>query len=114
RDLLAHGRCLVGHPVCHLLSASVIVMRAHILSPTGTWLILVIGTLLSYLSVIEAQWVDPRVAGSVVILIALVKAWLIGMRFMELDEAVLPLKFAYNAWVATVGVILLTALALAP
>lgn len=89
-------------------------MTSRLSSAGGTWLLLVGLTLLSYLSWLDAGWIDPRVAGSIVIVIALVKAWLIGMRFMELDHAVQPLRLAYAGWVLVVGVVLLTMFALAP
>lgn len=79
----------------------------HRLPLGATWALLVAATLLSYASWLDAGWIDPRIAGSVVIVIALAKAWLIGMRFMELGEAILPLRLAYALWVLIVGAVLL-------
>lgn len=81
--------------------------------PVATWAILVIATALSYVAWVDPDRLSPTVAGSVVILIAMAKAWLIGMRFMELDTAIWPLRIVFTAWVLAVGIILLTMFALA-
>lgn len=81
-------------------------MPRHI-SLGATWALLVAATLLSYLSWLDASWLDPQIAGSIVIVIALAKAWLIGMRFMELATAIAPLRIAYNLWIVMVGAVLL-------
>ncbi|MEE4454943.1 MULTISPECIES: cytochrome C oxidase subunit IV family protein [Novosphingobium] len=88
-------------------------MTAKLHSPVATWLILVVATLLSYVAWIDPERLSPAVAGSAVILIAMAKAWLIGMRFMELESAVLPLRIAYNLWVVVVGAVLLAMFAVA-
>lgn len=82
-------------------------------TPLATWALLIVATLLSYLSWIDPALLDPLVAGSLVIVIAMFKAWLIGMRFMELGRAILWLRLAYTAWVMVVGGVLLTMFALA-
>ena len=75
--------------------------------PFVTWAILLAATFLSYLAWIDPAVLSPQIAGSIVIVIAMAKAWLIGMRFMELETAVLPLRLAYSAWVIVVGAVLL-------
>lgn len=77
-------------------------------SPTATWLTLLGATLLSFVSWLDAGRVDGQLAGNAVIVIAMGKVWLIGMRFMELDRAFPPLRFAFNLWVIVVGAVLLT------
>ncbi|WP_054110747.1 cytochrome C oxidase subunit IV family protein [Brevundimonas sp. AAP58] len=76
--------------------------------PTATWLLLIAATLISYVSWLDEDWADPRLTGSIVVAIACGKAWLIGMRFMELREAVWPLQLIFNLWTVGVGVILIT------
>lgn len=73
------------------------------LRPFAVWLLLVAATLLSYAAWIDDGWVGQRAAGSAVIVIALAKAWLIGMRYMELDEAARFLRLIYGGWVLLVG-----------
>lgn len=77
------------------------------LRPAAVWIALVALTLLSYASLSASTFTGPRIAGSVVIAIALAKAWLIGMRYMELDDAAIPLRLAYLAWIAIVGAVLI-------
>lgn len=82
--------------------------------PTAVWLFLAAATLLSYASWNTGSLADARVAGGAVVVIAMAKAWLIGMRFMELDEAVWPLRMIFNLWIMTVGGMLLTMFWLTP
>jgi hypothetical protein len=79
----------------------------------AVWLLLVGATSLSYAVWIGTRWFGERAGGSAVIVIALAKAWLIGMRYMELDEAALPLRLAYGGWVLLVGAMLLAMFRLA-
>lgn len=71
-------------------------------SPIRVWSLLVILTLLSYLSWAESSVADGRVAGTAVLALAFVKARLIGLHYMELDEAVLPLRLFFEAWIIVV------------
>jgi membrane-bound ClpP family serine protease len=80
-------------------------MRA-LRSPNVVWLLLVAATLLSYASWAEGA-LAPNRAGSAVLVIAFLKARLIGIRFMELHEAVLPLRLAFETWVVVVCTVLL-------
>jgi hypothetical protein len=82
-------------------------MIARLSGPTATWLILIAATLISYVSWLDEGWGDPRLTGSIVVAIACGKAWLIGMRFMELREAVWPLKLIFNLWTVGVGAVLI-------
>ena len=85
-------------------------MSRRRLSPIVVWTLLVLATLLSYASWLDARWGDIRLTGSAVVAIALAKVWLIGMRYMEIDEAIWPLRLAFNAWVLVVGAVLLVML----
>lgn len=89
-----------------------IAMRAA-RSPEFILLLLVAATLLSYASWAEGA-IEPRLSGSVVLIIAFLKARLIGIRFMELHEAVLPLRIAFEAWVVIVCAVLLVMFGMAP
>ncbi|QTI69059.1 cytochrome C oxidase subunit IV family protein [Gordonia polyisoprenivorans] len=47
--------------------------------------------------------VSVRLASSIAILLAFVKAWFIGMDFMEIRDAPAPLKVVFNAWIMLIG-----------
>lgn len=81
--------------------------------PVATWALLVALTLLSYLAWTDAALLARGIAGAAAIVIAMCKAWLIGMRYMELSHAPLALRLAYGAWVGVVGVSLLVMFGLA-
>ena len=49
-----------------------------------------------------------------VLIIAFLKARLIGIRFMELHEAVLALRIAFEAWVVIVCAVLLVLFGMEP
>lgn len=83
-------------------------MKHRLSSPFAIWLLLVGATLLSYLSQLEAMHGNVRLIGSAVLVIAFAKVWLIGMRFMELDEAIPVLRLGYTAWVVVMGAALAT------
>ena len=89
-------------------------MTAVVRSKMATWVALLAFSFLSYLSWLEANWADPRVPGSLVILIALAKAWLIGTRFMELRGAWRPLRLIFASWLVMVGATLLVMFGRAP
>lgn len=72
------------------------------------WTILVAATLASNLFQMEAMRFDPRVTGSAILLIAFFKVLLIGLRYMELGEAILPLRIAFEAWIVVMASALLT------
>ena len=74
-------------------------MKQRLSSPVTVWLLLVGATLLSYLSQLEAMRGNARLVGSAILIIAFAKVWLIGMRFMELNEAIPALRLGYTAWV---------------
>ncbi|AMK19839.1 MULTISPECIES: cytochrome C oxidase subunit IV family protein [Sphingobium] len=83
-------------------------MKHVIQSPVTIWAILVVATLASYLFQLEAMKFDPRIVGSAILVIAFFKVRLIGLRYMEIDEAILPLRLAFEAWVFAVAIALLT------
>lgn len=89
-------------------------MTRTLIGPVATWGTLLILTGLSYLSWLDANWAGPRLLGSAVIVIAAAKAWLIGWQFMELREAIWPLRLIFNLWVTIVAAMLLVMFALSP
>ncbi len=64
---------------------------------TAVWLLLVLATLFSWESAQVGQ--DHRLATSIVLVIAFIKARFVGLEFMELREAPLPLRLIFEAWV---------------
>lgn len=80
---------------------------AALRSPIAVWLLLMLLTLLSYASWAEAALADGPIAGSAVIVIAFLKVRLIGHHFMDLREAILPLRIVFEAWAVIVCVLLL-------
>lgn len=71
-------------------------------SPVSIWMLLVALTLMSYISWAESSVVDARLAGTAVLLLAFLKARLIGLHYMELRDGVLPLRILFEAWVVVV------------
>ncbi|WP_340314512.1 cytochrome C oxidase subunit IV family protein [Rhizorhabdus argentea] len=71
-------------------------------SPLSIWVLLVALTLISYISWAESSVADARLAGTAVLLLAFLKARLIGLHYMELRDAVLPLRILFEAWVVVV------------
>ena len=68
-----------------------------------TWLLLLLLTALSYATWLDTRWADQRLAGSLVIALAMAKAWLIASRFMELRDAWWPLRLLMMMWLLPVG-----------
>jgi len=62
----------------------------------AVWLVLVAATLLSWESARSSG--DYRWASSAVLLIAFLKGRLIGLEFMELRAAPLPLRLLFEGW----------------
>lgn len=79
---------------------------------TLVWLLLVVITLASWESVGVTG--GARIASFAVLVIAFVKARLIGLEFMELRHAPLPLRIAFEAWTIIMCVTLVALYALAP
>ena len=79
---------------------------------TAAWLLLGLATLVSW----ESARSDAglRLATSAVLAIAFVKARCIGLEFMELRTAPLPLRLIFEAWVAVVCAALLALYWLSP
>lgn len=76
-------------------------MKAHSLTPAYTaWAVLMVSTLLSWLLAADHGSLlnDRVVTGSVVILIAFVKIYLVGRYFMDLRLAPLGLRLPFNLW----------------
>jgi caa(3)-type oxidase subunit IV len=76
------------------------------------WLVLLAATLLSWESAHSAD--GYRLASAVVLLIAFLKARLIGLEFMELRTAPRALRFIFEAWVVVACGTLLALYSLAP
>lgn len=79
----------------------------------ATWALLILATLVSFGTWRDPGGLAPVAAGSLAVLLAMAKAWLIGMRYMELATAPWPLRLAYDLWVAVVGVVLIAMFAAA-
>ena len=79
---------------------------------TTAWLLLVLATLVSWESARED--VPLRLATSAVLAIAFVKVRCIGLEFMELRTAPLPLRVIFEAWVVVVCAALLALYWLSP
>lgn len=82
-------------------------MKDRLASPYAIWAILVAATLASYLFQLEGVRSHPRLVGTAILLIAFFKVRLIGMRFMELRDTVLPLRLAFEAWVVVMATTLI-------
>ena len=76
------------------------------------WVVLLAATLLSWESAHSAD--GYRLASAVVLLIAFLKARLIGLEFMELRTAPRALRFIFEAWVVVACGTLLALYSLAP
>jgi cytochrome c oxidase subunit 4 len=76
------------------------------------WLVLIAATLLSWESAHSAR--EYRLASAVVLLIAFLKARLIGLEFMELRAAPRALRLVFEAWVIVACGTLLALYSLSP
>jgi caa(3)-type oxidase subunit IV len=76
------------------------------------WLVLLAATLLSWESAHSAG--EYRLASSVVLLIAFLKARLIGLEFMELRGAPRVLRFIFETWAVLACATLLALYCLSP
>jgi caa(3)-type oxidase subunit IV len=76
------------------------------------WFVLLTATLLSWESAHSTR--EYRLASAVVLLIAFLKARLIGLEFMELRTAPRVLRFIFEAWVVLACATLLTLYSLSP
>ena len=64
---------------------------------TAVWLLLVLATLISWESAHLGD--DHRLSTSIVLVIAFIKARFVGLEFMELRAAPLPLRLIFELWV---------------
>jgi hypothetical protein len=80
-------------------------MRSSGTRITAVWLILVVATLVSWESARAGS--DQGLATSAVLAIAFVKVRFIGLEFMELRTAPLPLRLAFELWLLVVCSVLL-------
>jgi hypothetical protein len=79
---------------------------------TLVWLLLIVITLATWESVGVTG--GARLATFAVLVIAFVKVRFIGLEFMELRHAPLPLRIAFEAWTVIMCATLVTLYALAP
>lgn len=68
---------------------------------TLVWALLVAASLLSWESMAIAGD-DARIARAAILVIAFVKVRMVGLEFMELRHAPLPLRIGFEAWGAIV------------
>ena len=74
-------------------------------SSTGvTWIALVVATLVAWWVGTDHGLDDPTAAAALVLGVAVVKIYLIGMEFMELRHADVRLRRGFQAYCALVGV----------
>ena len=79
---------------------------------TSVWLLLVAATLFSWQSSAAGQ--DPRLASSAVLIIAFIKARFVGLEFMELRHAPVPLRLLFEGWIVAICATLLILYWLSP
>ncbi len=82
----------------------VLTVRRSKVAATATWFFLLAATLISSALGTNHGVSNPRVASTVIILLAFVKARLIGMHFMELNNAPLALRLAFEGYCVSVFV----------
>ena len=70
------------------------------------WFLLVVVTVFSLESAVLSA--DRQIAATCVLVLAVFKARMIGIEFMELSTAPMPLRVAFEGWVVAVCAILLT------
>ena len=78
------------------------------------WLVLVGSTLLGWWlgHIVNSAENDARFAVGGVLIIAFVKAWVVGFEFMELKQAPGWLRHGFDAWAVVMCVVLLVLLVL--
>jgi hypothetical protein len=69
-----------------------------------TWIALVVATLVAWWIGTDHGLHDPTAAAALVLAVAVVKIYLIGMEFMELRHADVRLRRGFQAYCALVGV----------
>lgn len=69
---------------------------------TAVWVLLVAATLVSWQ--LGTHGADPKIATSIIMVVAFVKIRLVGLYFMELRDAPLPLRLLFEGYCAVVGV----------
>lgn len=74
-------------------------------TPTGiTWVVLVVATLIAWWVGTDHGLSDPTAAAAMLLAVAVVKVYLIGMEFMELRRADPRLRRGFQAYCALIGV----------
>jgi len=76
-------------------------------TPVRIWLVLVAATLASWSLGSGHGLSRGATAGVAVLVVAFVKVRLVGLYFMELRSAPIPLRLAFEAWVLVVGGVLI-------
>jgi caa(3)-type oxidase subunit IV len=80
------------------------VLRADI--QLTVWVVLVVATAMTAVLGLEQASAGTVAAGVALLGIAVVKARLVGIHFMELGNAPLPLRLLFEGYVALVGLVL--------
>jgi hypothetical protein len=71
------------------------------------WLLLVVATIVSWQVGIDHR-IDYRLSTTLVLVVTFVKVNLVGMNFMELRGAALPLRVIFNAFCVVVCAVLIS------
>lgn len=75
---------------------------------TVIWALLIAATGVSWWLGKGGEVSDPDLAGALVLIVAFVKVRFVGMYFMELRHAPLPLKLIYEGWCIAVATTVVT------
>ncbi|MGQ0624924.1 MAG: cytochrome C oxidase subunit IV family protein [Sporichthyaceae bacterium] len=76
--------------------------------PVLVWAALVVATVASYLLGGEHLIENQTAAAAFVLAVGAVKVWLVGLHFMELRHAPLPLRWVFEGYCAALFVVLCT------
>jgi hypothetical protein len=79
---------------------------------TAVWILLVLATLFSWESAHVGH--DHRLSSSIVLVIAFIKVRFVGLEFMELRRAPLPLRLIFELWLLAACAVLLILYWLSP
>lgn len=75
-------------------------------TPVLVWLALVVATLTSFALGAEHLLDSRRSAATIVLGVGAVKVWLVGLHFMELRHAPLPLRWVFEGYCVALFVLL--------
>src|SRR5262249_35550853 len=100
RVLLAHGRRALDRPVPVAVPGPLIARVTPLLknSTTVVWFILIGATLTSWWLGTNHGVNNEDVAGVLILLVAFIKVRFVGLYFMELRDAPIPLRIIFETW----------------